>query len=224
MIVSLHEVTKTYGSKYIETKAVNGVSFEIGSGDYVAIMGESGSGKSTLITLIGLLDVPTSGRLMIDGMDSAQASEAERAVWRRERLGFVFQAFHLIPHLSVVKNVELALDTGKMSRAERREAANSILSSLGMDARAQHFPAQLSGGQQQRVALARAIVRRPQLLICDEPTGNLDSANGDAVMDIVDRLNADGTAVLVVTHSQSVASRANRQFSMKDGVLAGPVS
>jgi putative ABC transport system ATP-binding protein len=189
-------------------------------GEHVAIMGPSGSGKSTLLNLLGLLDRPTEGSLEIDGIELGRASERDRAAVRARHIGFVFQSFHLLPHRSAVENVMLAQVYADLPRRRRYAAAMSALAEVGLAARADALPTALSGGERQRVAIARALVNRPSLLLCDEPTGNLDSAATKDLTDLLDALHAQGATLLVITHNPAVAARAQRQISIRDGRLS----
>ncbi len=196
------------------------VDLTIERGEYMTITGASGSGKSTLLNVLGLLDRPSTGRYELDGIDVSALSERDRAALRGRRIGFVFQAFHLLPYRSAADNVTLAsVYCGQTSAAGRAAAAHTILAKVGLGDRADALPTQLSGGEQQRVAIARALVNRPSLVLCDEPTGNLDSATADAVLDLIDGLAADGHTVVVITHDPRVAERGWRTAVMRDGIL-----
>ncbi|MCC9309338.1 ABC transporter ATP-binding protein [Kitasatospora sp. RB6PN24] len=192
--------------------------------DYLAITGPSGSGKSTLLHLLGLLDTPSAGRYLLDGIDTGPLSDPDRAALRGRRIGFVFQAFHLLPHRTALENVQLALTYHQVPRAERRPRALAALERLGLAHRTDALPTTLSGGERQRVAIARALVNRPGLLLCDEPTGDLDSANARAVLDEFDVLHAQGLTLLVITHDPTVAGRAGRHVAMRDGRLTAEVT
>jgi len=214
------EVTKDYRLEGVTVPALRGVSVRIDEGDYLAIMGPSGSGKSTLMHLLGGLDRPTSGTVTLDGRDIVALSENELARARNAVLGFVFQAFQLLPRTTAVVNVALPLVYRGLGRAERRRLATEALASVGMAHRLGHRPGQLSGGEQQRVAIARALVGAPKVLLADEPTGNLDTQTGRDVLDILGSLNAErGVAVVVVTHDPEVAARAHRIVRVRDGLL-----
>jgi putative ABC transport system ATP-binding protein len=191
----------------------------IEAGDYVAVMGPSGSGKSTFLNLAGLLDVPTSGTYRLDGIDVAALPERQRCAVRGQRIGFVFQAFHLLPHRNALENVMLAMLYNRVPRGERAERAWSALAGVGLTHRAQAMPATMSGGERQRVAIARALVNRPSLLLCDEPTGNLDTAIATSVLDVMDGLNRQGMTLVVVTHDPGVAQRGQRIVTIRDGFL-----
>ncbi len=215
--VSVHDLRKVYTTDEVETSALNGVSLTIQPGEFVAIMGPSGCGKSTLLNLLGLLDRPSEGSYLLNGAEVGDLPEKRRADVRRGGLGFVFQGFNLIDDLTVEENVALPLLYLKASRAERKERTEAALDRVGMAHRRGHYPQQLSGGQQQRVAVARAVVAGPALLLADEPTGNLDSANGQAVMELLAELNAAGTTIVMVTHSPADAEYAQRVVNLFDG-------
>jgi putative ABC transport system ATP-binding protein len=221
MLIDIQNVTKVYTTDTIETHALAGVSFAVASGEYVSIEGPSGCGKSTLLSLIGLLDSPTTGRYLLDQRDAATLTLEERSRLRNRTIGFVFQNFNLIGELTVAENVELPLTYRGTSTAERRRRVADALDRVGMAHRAQHTPMQLSGGQQQRVAVARALVGDPALLLADEPTGNLDTANGESVMDLLSELHANGSTIVAVTHDRRFARRADRIVSLLDGRVVG---
>jgi putative ABC transport system ATP-binding protein len=208
---------KLYEAGEVRTRALNGISFDIEAGEYVAITGPSGCGKSTLLSVLGLLDVPSSGEYWLEGQNIAGHSETELNRLRRGRIGFIFQSFNLIEELNVEENVALALEYSSVPPRERKQRVSAALERLGIAHRAGHRPSQLSGGQQQRVAIARALVANPALLLADEPTGNLDTQHGDEVMKMLRQINADGTTVVMVTHSQSHASHASRTINLLDG-------
>ena len=216
-LILTHDLHKVYATDEVETSALNGVSLAIRPGEFVAVMGPSGCGKSTLLNLLGLLDRPSGGSYQLAGDEVADLPERDRARRRRGALGFVFQSFNLIDDLTVAENVELPLVYLKASSAERHERTEAALDRVGMAHRRGHTPQQLSGGQQQRVAIARAVVAGPKLLLADEPTGNLDSKNGAAVMDLLAELNAAGTTIVMVTHSPSDAEYAQRVVNLFDG-------
>lgn len=204
----------------METRALRDVDLHIGAGEFVAIMGPSGCGKSTLLHIMGLLDSPSSGRLEIAGQDVAGLGDKALARLRNQEMGFVFQKFHLIPALNVIDNVEVPLlYRARVSARERREKALAVLEKVGLSSRVKHFPGQLSGGQSQRVAIARAIVGSPRIIYADEPTGNLDSQMSGEIMDLLVRLNAEGTTIVMVTHDPRVAERTGRVIRMLDGQL-----
>jgi len=201
-------------------RALDDIDLDIAAGEYLAIIGPSGSGKSTLLNAIGLLDKLTNGSYLLEGTDVTHLSDDELARTRREKIGFVFQFFHLVPRLTAAQNVELPLILSDVEPAERRERVDALLRAYGLADRAHHRPNQLSGGQRQRVAIARATVARPQVILADEPTGNLDRASGHDVVEILEDLNRDGISLLVVTHDPELANRAARQIRMVDGKIA----
>jgi putative ABC transport system ATP-binding protein len=212
-------VTRTYELDGVSVPALRGVSLTVQPGDYLAVVGTSGSGKSTLMHLLGGLDRPTAGTLLIGGRDVATLSPPEMARLRNETIGFVFQSFHLLPRTTAQDNVALPLVYRGIGRRERRERAAAMLERVGLGHRIGHRPNQMSGGEQQRVAIARALVTGPSVLLADEPTGNLDSVTGQSVLALLESLNAEGVAVVVVTHDRDVAARARRQIVMRDGLI-----
>jgi len=216
-MLKLAGVSKTHIAGEVQTTALDRIDLEIEAGEYVAITGPSGCGKSTLLSLLGLLDVPSHGSYFFDGQDVSGWSEARLNRLRRGRIGFIFQSFNLIDELNVFENVELALEYTGMGGRERRQRVQAMLERLGVAHRAKHKPSQLSGGQQQRVAIARALVAGPALLLADEPTGNLDTAHGDEVMRMLRSINAEGTTVVMVTHSPAHAAQASRTLDLLDG-------
>jgi putative ABC transport system ATP-binding protein len=216
-MIRTHELSKVFRTEEVETTALNNVNLEIADGEFVAIMGPSGCGKSTLLNIIGLLDNPSKGELWINGIEVAKFSEKNRTGLRKGNIGFVFQSFNLIDELTVYENVELPLLYLKVSSSERRKKVEEVLERMKITHRKKHFPQQLSGGQQQRVAIARAVVTKPKLILADEPTGNLDSANGEEVMNLLSELNNDGTTIVMVTHSPTDAERAHRIVHLFDG-------
>ncbi len=218
-MIKLNKVSKTYRTDKVETLAVKDVDLHVKKGEFVAMMGPSGCGKSTLLNLIGLLDRPGQGSIEVEGIPITRYRDKQVAKLRNSTFGFIFQSFHLIPDLRVIDNVELPLLYRAMSATERRRLAQEALEKVGLGARMDHFPNQLSGGQQQRVAIARAIVGQPQVLLADEPTGNLDSKMGAEVMDILLQLNAEGTTVVMVTHDEHEARRTSRIVRVFDGQL-----
>jgi putative ABC transport system ATP-binding protein len=216
-MLKLENVSKIYRTTEVETRALDGVSFAVGAGEFLAIMGPSGCGKSTLLNILGLLDSPTSGVYSFFGEDVARASEQYLTILRRGVVGFVFQSFNLIDDLNVAENVEVALIYRGVSGSERKRRVAEALERVGIAHRSRHLPQQLSGGQQQRVAIARALVSNPKLILADEPTGNLDTANGEAVMDLLTGVSKAGTTVIMVTHSLVHAGRAQRTVKLLDG-------
>lgn len=220
-IAVMEDVHKRYRTERMETSALAGVSLRIDPGEYLAIVGPSGCGKSTLLSTLGLLEQPDSGTLQLFGRNVLQLPARERATVRNSRLAFVFQSFNLISHLSVVENVELPLVyRGGQARSVIRKSALAVLDRLGLAARADHRPAQLSGGQQQRAAVARAVISQPELILADEPTGNLDSRHGDEVLAMLEELrDTQGCAICMVTHNPEYAARAKRRVHMKDGLI-----
>jgi len=213
------DLTKVFRTDEVETTALNKVSLDIKAGEFAAIMGPSGCGKSTLLTLLGLLDNPTSGQLMFNGQDVSGYSEKQRTLIRKANIGFVFQSFNLIDELNVFENIELPLLYQKIAAAKRKSMTEEVMERMSIAHRAKHFPQQLSGGQQQRVAICRAVVSNPLLILADEPTGNLDSANGEDVMNLLKKLNSEGTSIIMVTHSPKDASCAKRIINLFDGHL-----
>ncbi|MEW6022602.1 MAG: ABC transporter ATP-binding protein [Pseudomonadota bacterium] len=218
-MIRLNNVSKTYRTDKVETLAVKDVDLHVKKGEFVAMMGPSGCGKSTLLNLIGLLDRPGQGSIEVEGIPITRYRDKQVAKLRNSTFGFIFQSFHLIPDLRVIDNVELPLLYRSMPAGERRRLAQEALEKVGLGARMDHFPNQLSGGQQQRVAIARAIVGQPQVLLADEPTGNLDSKMGAEVMDILLKLNSEGTTVVMVTHDEHEARRTSRIVRVFDGQL-----
>ncbi len=218
-MIRLNNVSKTYRTDKVETLAVKDIDLHVAKGEFVAMMGPSGCGKSTLLNLIGLLDRPGQGSIEVEGIPITRYRDKQVAQLRNATFGFIFQSFHLIPDLRVIDNVELPLLYRSMAAGERRRLAKEALEKVGLGARMHHYPNQLSGGQQQRVAIARAIVGRPQVLLADEPTGNLDSKMGAEVMDILLKLNAEGTTVVMVTHDEQEARRTSRIVRVFDGQL-----
>ena len=219
--VRLEDVRKTYHTGEVEVQAVRGVSIEIGQGEFVALMGSSGSGKSTLMNILGCLDRPTAGRYFLDGEDVSSLSRDELADVRNRKLGFVFQNFNLLSRTSALENVELPLlySDVALTNVQLREKAEQVLASVGLEGRGDHTPSQLSGGQQQRVAIARALINDPEVILADEPTGNLDSRTSVEVMEIFQTLNNKGITVIMVTHEPDIASYARRNIVMKDGLV-----
>ncbi|MDG6101123.1 ABC transporter ATP-binding protein [Dactylosporangium aurantiacum] len=216
-VLDVQRVRKIYGQGETEVQALRGVSLTVERGDYVAIMGSSGSGKSTLMNILGCLDIPTTGKYLLDGVDVSRLNDRQLALVRNRRIGFVFQAFNLIARTSALANVELPLAYAGVKAAERRRRANLALAMVGLAERADHEPNQLSGGQQQRVAVARALVTAPALVLADEPTGNLDTQSTNDVLAVFDRLSASGRTIVLITHEPDVAERARRLIRLVDG-------
>jgi putative ABC transport system ATP-binding protein len=220
-MIHLSAITRVFRMGDQEVRALNGINLEIASGEYVSIMGPSGSGKSTLLNVVGLLDRPNSGRYELDGTDVTDLSETEQARVRREKIGFVFQAFHLIPRLTAAENIELPLILEGVAPAERKPRVDAALDAFDLRDRAGHRPSELSGGQRQRVAIARATILRPTALLADEPTGNLDHRIGAEVMTLLENLHHAGTTLIVVTHDRELGARAHRHIAMRDGEIVG---
>ena len=217
-MITIKNVSKVYRTKTIETTALNNINLDVPKGEFLSIMGPSGCGKSTLLNIIGLLDDPSNGEIKIDNQDIRVLSQKQLSTFRNQKLGFIFQSFHLIPDLTVLDNVELPLLYRKEGSRERRRMAMEALESVGLKNRMKHFPNQLSGGQKQRVAIARAIVGKPEIILADEPTGNLDSVMGNEVMDILLNLNQeDYTTIVMVTHDENMARKTNRLIRLYDG-------
>jgi putative ABC transport system ATP-binding protein len=216
-MIKTENLTKIFRTDEVETTALNQVNFNVGKGEFVAVMGPSGCGKSTLLNIVGLLDNPSDGKYYFDGTEVSKFRESERTNFRKGNIGFVFQSFNLIDELNVYENIELPLLYLKMSSAERKKRVTEALERMQIAHRRKHFPQQLSGGQQQRVAIARAVVANPGLILADEPTGNLDSAHGEEVMNLLTQLNENGTTIVMVTHSPTHAERAHRIIHLFDG-------
>lgn len=216
-IIKLEGITKVYRTTEVETTALENVNLTVRKGEFLSIMGPSGCGKSTLLNLIGLLDLPDQGKILINETETTQMKDGEMAEFRNKMLGFVFQSFHLINSLNVLDNVELPLLYRNSTAKSRREAAEKVLEKVGLSHRMRHLPTQLSGGQCQRVALARAIVGNPQIILADEPTGNLDSKMGSEIMELLFQLNEDGTTIVMVTHDEHIAESTQRIVRFFDG-------
>jgi putative ABC transport system ATP-binding protein len=216
-VITLTDATKVYRTTDVETIALNGVSMTIKEGEFVAVMGPSGCGKSTLLNILGMIDTLDGGSYLFEGQELAKKSEGQLVKIRKEKLGFVFQSFNLIDELSVFQNVELPLLYRRIPISERKDRVREVLELVGLSHRARHKPAQLSGGQQQRVAIARAVVGDPRLILADEPTGNLDTKNGEEVMEMLQTLNDQGSTIVMVTHSPTDAGHAHRIIDMLDG-------
>jgi putative ABC transport system ATP-binding protein len=217
-MIRLQNIEKVYRTDTVETLALNKVSLEIAKGEFLSIMGPSGCGKSTLLNIMGLLDEPSKGEVKIDSQQTDNLSDKQLAQFRNKKIGFIFQSYHLINDLQVLDNVELPLLYRSTTAKERRQLATEALAKVGLSNRIKHFPSQLSGGQKQRVAIARAIVGQPEIILADEPTGNLDSAMGNEIMDILLQLNkSDGTTIVMVTHDENMAHKTHRLVRLFDG-------
>ena len=216
-IIQLQGITKIYRTTEVETVALENVNLEVKEGEFISVMGPSGCGKSTLLNLMGLLDSPNEGKVIIDNTETTHMKDGRMAEFRNKTLGFVFQSFHLINSLNVLDNVELPLLYRKSSAKSRREMAKEVLEKVGLSHRLKHFPTQLSGGQCQRVAIARAIIGNPKILLADEPTGNLDSKMGSEIMELLFRLNSEGTTIVMVTHDEHIAESTKRIIRFFDG-------
>lgn len=216
-IISLENITKIYRTKEVETVALENVNLEVQQGEFLSIMGPSGCGKSTLLNIAGLLNQPTEGRVILDGIETVAMRDGELARFRNRMLGFVFQSFHLVRSLNVLDNVELPLLYRKSTASERKRRAIEVLARVGLSHRMKHFPSQLSGGQCQRVAIARALIGAPQIILADEPTGNLDSHMSQEIMDLLFGLNKEGTTIIMVTHDERLAQRTQRVIRFFDG-------
>lgn len=217
-MIRLQNIEKVYRTDTVETLAINSISLNIAKGEFLSIMGPSGCGKSTLLNIMGLLDEPSKGSITIDSQDISRYSDQELAQFRNKKLGFIFQSYHLINDLQVLDNVELPLLYRNSSAKERKQLATAALEKVGLSNRLKHFPSQLSGGQRQRVAIARAIVGNPQIILADEPTGNLDSAMGNEIMEILINLNKnEGTTIVMVTHDENMANKTHRLVRLFDG-------
>ena len=216
-VIEVIELTRQYKIGEFFVDALRGVSFHIAPGEFVAIMGPSGGGKSTLLNLLGCLDRPSTGQYLLDGEDVAKLSQQQLARKRRERIGFVFQSFNLLPHTSALDNVELPLIYARVGASERRRRASEALRAVGLEARGHHQPTQLSGGEQQRVAIARALVNSPKVLLADEPTGNLDSKSANEILVTLQRLNDTGVTIVLVTHEPDIAAYGSRMLRIRDG-------
>lgn len=219
-VIKTENLVKSFRTVEVETIAVDNLNLEVDKGEFVAIMGPSGCGKTTLLNILGLLDNPTSGKYFLNGEDVSTLNERDRTFLRRGKIGFIFQSFNLIDELTVYENIELPITYMKIAPARRKEMVNDIMERMAISHRANHFPHQLSGGQQQRVAIARAVVLNPELILADEPTGNLDSKNGVEVMKILTELNDGGTTVVMVTHNLRDAEYARRTIDMFDGKIS----
>ena len=223
-MISLSGISRIFTMGDQEVRALNHINLEITAGEYLSVMGPSGSGKSTLLNIIGLLDKPTSGTYLLENRNVTALTEVEQAKVRRERIGFIFQSFHLVPRLTAAENIELPLILEGLPPAERQARVKAILDQTDLTDRADHRPAELSGGQRQRVAIARATVLNPAVLLADEPTGNLDHKTGAEVVALLEKLHHAGTTVIVVTHDRELGNRAHRKIQMRDGEIVGDVS
>lgn len=223
-MIKIEGLCKSFRTEEVETIALNNVSLEVKNGEFVAIMGPSGCGKSTLLNILGLLDNPTSGKYWLDEKEVGNLKERERTRVRKGEIGFVFQSFNLIDELNVAENVELPLTYLNVKAGERKERVREILKRMSISHRAGHFPQQLSGGQQQRVAIARAVISNPKMILADEPTGNLDSKNGEEVMNLLTELNKEGTTIVMVTHNKHDATFAHRTINLFDGQIVDTVN
>ncbi len=219
-VISLEQITKVYGAGETEVQALRGIDLTVHRGDYLAIMGASGSGKSTLMNIIGALDIASSGHYELDGINIDSLDESALSIVRNRKIGFIFQSFNLIPRTSALANVELPLLYRGVGRRERTTRATAALGAVGLADRTHHEPNELSGGQQQRVAVARALVAEPSLLLADEPTGNLDSRSTSDVLDLMDQVHAQGRTIVMITHEDSVAARADRIITLIDGLIS----
>ena len=222
-MIKIENLCKSFRTEEMETIALNNVSLEVKDNEFAAIMGPSGCGKSTLLNILGLLDNPTSGSYWLDGKEVGTLKERDRTLVRKGQIGFVFQSFNLIDELNVAENVELPLTYLNVKASERKERVKEILKRMNISHRASHFPQQLSGGQQQRVAIARAVISNPKMILADEPTGNLDSKNGEEVMNLLTELNREGTTIVMVTHNKHDATFAHRTINLFDGQIVESV-
>jgi putative ABC transport system ATP-binding protein len=216
-MLQMEKLQKVYRTEMVETYALRDFNLTVKEGEFVAVTGPSGSGKTTFLTIAGLLEAFSAGRYMLDGIDVSRMGDAERSAVRNQKIGFIFQAFNLIPDLNVLDNIEVPLRYRGMSGVERKKRAADALARVGLSARGRHYPAELSGGQQQRVAIARALAGEPRLLLADEPTGNLDSAMARSVMELLEELHRDGATIVMVTHDPQLAARAQRNVHVIDG-------
>jgi len=223
MIITIENLVKTYKMGLVEVNALRGVSVDVEEGEFLAIMGSSGSGKSTLMHLIGCLDRPTSGKIIIGGTDVSQMNKNELARMRNKKIGFIFQSFNLLSRMNALRNVELPLIYGDMNTAVRRERALESLKMVGLEQRVNHKPNELSGGQQQRVAVARALVNNPAIILADEPTGNLDSKSGAEIMGMLKKLHSEGRTIIMVTHDRTIGDNAQRIIFLKDGLIVDEI-
>lgn len=221
-VVAVRDLKRNYVLGADLVHALRGVSFSVAQSDYVSVIGPSGCGKSTLLNILGVIDAPTSGSIAIDGRDVTRISDRDATAFRLHRIGFVFQRFYLMPTLSASENVQLPMSEAGMKRSAREKRAAELLSYVGLEHRLRHRPSQMSGGEQQRVAIARALANDPALLLADEPTGELDAATGAEIVALFDRLNRDGTTIIVVTHDETLARAAHHSIHMRDGLIVEP--
>ena len=218
-VISTENLTKTYGTGSVKVQALKQVSVSINRGEYIAIIGPSGSGKSTFMNLIGCLDVPSDGRILIDNVDVSTLSETKLSKIRREKIGFIFQKYNLLPTLDALGNVELAMSFAGVNRKTRKERSKKLLNLVNLDHRLDHKPSEMSGGEQQRVAIARALANNPSIILADEPTGNVDTKGGENIMNILEDINKKGETIIIVTHDPTIARRAKRVLKIKDGIV-----
>lgn len=218
-VIVTKNLNKTYGKANTKVHALKDLNVSILRGEYIAIIGPSGSGKSTFMNLLGCLDIPTSGKIFIDNIDVSELSENQLAKIRREKIGFIFQKYNLIQTLSAQENVELSMSFAGINHKKRKQQAEKLLSMVNLSHRLNHKPSEMSGGEQQRVAIARALANNPSIILADEPTGNVDSEGGNNIMDILEKINAEGETIIVVTHDHNVAKRARRVLQITDGVV-----
>ncbi|MBE3037173.1 MAG: ABC transporter ATP-binding protein [Candidatus Atribacteria bacterium] len=218
-VIQIEQLKKTYHLGKVEVEALRGVSFEINSGDFVSIMGPSGSGKSTLMHIIGCLDYPTEGKYFLSGQDVSKLNDNQLALFRNQKIGFVFQQFNLLPKATILKNVELPLTYNNTHSKNKKRLAVQALEEVGLGDRLKHRPNEISGGQKQRVAIARALINHPSIILADEPTGNLDSKTGGDIMEIIKKLHDDGNTIILVTHEPEIARYGKRIIYLKDGVI-----